>query len=286
MHADPELTLAATYHPGNQVVGIMRGHLATALKFLGEGKASGSRIHAARQELKRARAMLRLLRESVDAEHFRQEDSTLRQATRLLNRARDSDVLLRVFSRVRGSVKNAPSRTNLDALREVLVQERRSAISKALREPLNSVRTLLLESRGRTHEWHVANDPDLLTEAMRRTYRKGRACYRAARESHSDEHLHAWRRQAKYSAYQLEAIGSPTPARMTRRLRRSARLAKTLGKDHDLALLHRRIFDADLDAATALHLMNAIRHERVKLQREALELGARLYRAKSRQFHL
>ena len=78
MHAEPELTLTSTYHPCNQVAGILRGHLAAALKLLNATKPSGASIHAARQELKRARAMLRLLRESVDAEQFRLEDATLR----------------------------------------------------------------------------------------------------------------------------------------------------------------------------------------------------------------
>jgi hypothetical protein len=37
---------------------------------------------------------------------------------------------------------------------------------------------------------------------------KGQLCYRAACESPSDQRLHAWRRQVKYCAYQLEAVVS------------------------------------------------------------------------------
>jgi hypothetical protein len=61
-------------------------------------------------------------------------------------------------------------------------------------------------------------------------------------------------------------------------------LAKLLGRDHDLALLHKQITGADLDAAPARHLAKAIRRQRARLQRKALELGERLYRTKPRRF--
>lgn len=284
MHAEPELTLTSTYHPCNQVAGVLRGHLAAALRFLTTAKPSGASIHAARQELKRARAMLRLLRESIDPEHFSLEDATLRQAAHQLNDVRDAEVLVRVFSRLRDAFKDEPRRPNLEPLRKLLLRERRHSASNALREPLAAAKTLLVQAKERTRDWSVANDVDLLTSAMQRTYRKGRACYRAACESATDEHLHAWRRQVKYSAYQLEALGSLAPARMTKKLPRSAQLAKQLGRDHDLCMLRGRIADAHLAAAANLRLTDAIRRERADLQRRALQRGKRLYRSKPRKF--
>jgi CHAD domain-containing protein len=284
MHAEPELTLTSTYHPCNQVAGILREHLAAALRFLNTTKPGGASIHAARQELKRARAMLRLLRESIDPEQLRLEDATLRQAAHQLNDVRDAEVLVRVFSRLRDAVKDEPRRPDLEPLRKLLLRERRNSASNALREPLAAARTLLVQAKERTRDGSVANDVDLLTSAMQRTYRKGRACYRAVCETPTDEHLHAWRRQVKYSAYQLEALGSLAPARMTKKLRRSVRLAKLLGRDHDLCMLHGRIADAHLDAASNLRMTAVIRRERTDLQRRALQLGKRLYRTRPRRF--
>lgn len=284
MHANPTLALTSTYHACNQVAGILRGHLTAALKLLSADKPSATGIHGARQELKRARATLRLLRRAIAPEHFRQEDTALRQAARLLNDVRDSEILYHRFVRLRNAVRDVAPQANLEPLRKMLLQERRSAASDAFRQRLPTVRTLLTQSRERSRDWRVANDLDLLASGMRRTYRKGRACYRAARESQSDEQLHAWRRQVKHSAYQLEAVGSLAPARMARRLRRSAKLAKALGKDHDLALLQQRVSDAPLDAASGMHLAEVITQQRRKLQRSALALGDRLYRDKPRKF--
>jgi CHAD domain-containing protein len=284
MHASSELTLTSTYRPCNQITGLLRGHLVAALTLLGADKPSGSRIHAARKELKRARATLRLLRESIDPEHYRQEDALLRQAARHLSEVRDSDILVRTLARLQESLNSTTPRPKLEALRRLLLQERRSATSIALRQHLTAVRTLLTQSKERTRDWKVANDLDLLTRAMRRTYRKGRACYRAVCEAPADEQLHAWRRQVKCSAYQVEALGSSAPARMTKRLRRCTKLAEVLGRDHDLALLRKRMLDADLEIASALQLTHAINHERTKLRREALKLGEWLYRNKPRKY--
>jgi len=285
MSTDPQLTLTSTYHPCNQVVGVLRGHVSAALTLLSaQKKPSASRIHAARQELKRARATLRLLQRTVDREQFRQEDATLRQAARQLNSARDSDVLWRVFSRLQELVKDESSQTNLEPLSRLLLQERRSATTKALTTPLTNASTLLLQVRERTGDWLVSNDMDLVTRAVQRTYRKGHSCFHVARESQADEDLHAWRRQVKYLGYQLEALGPLAPARMTKRLRKCAKLAKALGRDHDLSLLQKRIGDVDLDAASSMRLRDTIVRERTKLQRQATDLGERLYSVKPRQF--
>lgn len=282
MRAAPQPALTSTYHPCNQVAGILRAHVAAALALLHSDRPGASGIHTARQELKRARAALRLLRESIDREEFRQEDATLQQAAQQLNDVRDCEVVLRVFLRLRAALQDEPRRPRLEPLHKLLLQQRRSA--SALREPLEAAGTLLTQARERARDWSVENDLDLLARAMQRTYSKGRGGYRAVCEAATDEHLHAWRRQVKYSAYQLEALGSLAPDRVKKRLRRSAKLARLLGRDRDLSLLHQAIPDAHLDAASRLRLERAITSRRTELQRRALQLGRRLYRTKARKF--
>jgi CHAD domain-containing protein len=282
-HAASECTLTSTGKPGTQAARILRAHLTAALTHLAGDRLSGTKVHAARKELKRARATLRLMREVIDPDHFREEDATLRRVAQMLNDARDAEVMLRTFSRLRESIKDSDPQTDLEPLHKLLLQGRRRATSDELGVRLNDIRAMLAQSKERTRDWSVANDLGLLTQGMRRTYRKGRLCYRAASEPHTDEQLHAWRRQVKYCGYQLEAIGQ-VGRKMTKRLRRCRKLADLLGSDHDLALLHKRVMDAPLDAGSALYLINAITRSRARLQRRAFAIGARLYRGKVRKF--
>lgn len=284
MHAPAELTLTSTYYPGSQAVGVLRGHVAAALTHLAGSRPGAARIHGARKDLKRARATLRLLREAIDPNQYSDEDAELRRAAQLLNDVRDAEVLLRAFAWLRNSLKKTRPRANLQPLHELLREERRRATAANLSQQVRNARAILIQARQRTREWSVANDMDLLTRGMQRTYRRGRFCYRAACESPLDDRLHAWRRHVKYSACQLEATGPIGSAKMAKRLRLCTKLADLLGRDRDLAMLHERVVAADLDATSALSCANAIRRQRARLQRKALKLGARLYRAKPREF--
>jgi CHAD domain-containing protein len=279
-----ELTLTSTFRPGAQAVGLLRRHTAAAVEHLAGARPSGARIHAARKELKRARATLRLLREAIDAAHFAEADAVLRGVARQLNGVRDADELLRTFEKLRDALKESKRPARLAPLRKLLQQEHRTAVSSMSRERLQAIKLVLRTCKQQSYGWSAANDLDLLTAGMQRTYRKGRVCYRAAREARSNERLHAWRRQVKYCVYQLETIRSIGAGKTTRRLRACAKIADLLGKDHDLAMLQERAALADLDAASALHVADEIRDERAKLQRRALRLGERLYRIKVRNF--
>lgn len=220
----------------------------------------------------------------MDPNEYGAEDADLRRAAQMLNEVRDAEVLLRAFARLRNSLKETRPRANLERLHKLLLEERRRATAANSRQQLPAARAVLMRATQRTREWSVANDMDLLTKGMQRTYRKGRFCYRAACESPCDERLHAWRRQVKYCAYQLEATGTIGSAKAAKRLRLCTKLADLLGRDHDLAMLHQRVVAADLNATTALSCTNAIRRQRARLQRKARKLGARLYRAKPREF--
>ena len=279
-----EPTLSSTHRPGAQAVGLLRRHITAALDHLAGPRPSGARIHAARKELKRSRATLRLMREAIDPGHFGEADAALRGAARQLNDARDADVLLRAFKRLRDAFEESKTPAALEPLRKLLQDERRTAAASMSRERLQAIKLLLRTCKQHTYEWSVANDVDLLTAGMQRTYRKARQGYRAAREAPSDERLHAWRRQLKYCAYQLETIRSVSAGKSAKLLHACTQVADVLGKDHDLALLRERAAAADLEASSALHVADEIRRERAKLQRRALRLGARLYRVKVRQF--
>lgn len=100
------------------------------------------------------------------------------------------------------------------------------------------------------------------------------------------EHLHAWRKQAKYTWHQLEAIHGMAPGRIDRMARRFRRLSDYLGDDHDLAILSARARDrrAGLDKSSSRALADTIDRRRARLQAQALDLGQRICRDSPREF--
>ena len=72
-----------------------------ALAALVEREPDDAAVHDARRELKRARALLRLLRATLHARVYRGADLLLRDAGRSLAQARDVAVLAMALERVR-----------------------------------------------------------------------------------------------------------------------------------------------------------------------------------------
>ncbi|HEY6922073.1 MAG TPA: CHAD domain-containing protein, partial [Steroidobacteraceae bacterium] len=77
---------------------ITRRRIKSALRALGPNQTDDTSIHAARKELKKARATLRLLRDALGRRAYKKENTALRDAARPLSEARDGRVLLDALS--------------------------------------------------------------------------------------------------------------------------------------------------------------------------------------------
>ncbi|HVW67335.1 MAG TPA: CHAD domain-containing protein, partial [Steroidobacteraceae bacterium] len=73
---------------------IARQQIAAALKLLQGRPATDRSVHAARKELKRARATLRLLRDALGDSKYKRENAALRDVARPLSAVRDGRVLV------------------------------------------------------------------------------------------------------------------------------------------------------------------------------------------------
>jgi len=256
--------------------------LERAARRLERQAATDKAIHKVRQELKRARATLRLLRDGFGVTAYRRDNRLVRDVARPLSRLRDATVLIETFDRCGG-----PAGT----LRETLCAERDlSRRHVRIRDMAASARRLRRVGRRAltvTDERLARADID---RGLKRAYRKVRAALARARERNTDEALHEWRKQVKYLVNQL-AIGCPRASKRIRRLtRRSGELSDRLGDDHDLAVLCGKI---ELHLGTAAErgedavlqgLLRRLRRDRKHLQRQAFGLGRRLYASAPRRF--
>src|SRR4051794_31867359 len=85
--------------PGAADVGrILRKQVGKALEALNtDGPLADEVVHDARKRLKKARALLRLLREALGPRIYRRENACLRDAGRPLTEVRDAKVLVDTF---------------------------------------------------------------------------------------------------------------------------------------------------------------------------------------------
>jgi len=240
-------------------------------------------VHRIRKQLKRTRATLRLLRECIGATRFHRENALLRDAARPLTPVRDAKVLLETLRRLDPGTgagrKGAPLRLVYRALRE----EQRAARGRLRPMDLARAARVLREIERR-----MAGVQDLrlrraaLGPALERAYRRGRRAFARALQNGTDERLHEWRKQTQYLLNQLAVVSALDPEFPARDLKRCRQLAKSLGDDHDLALLNDKMSELTAQASgesrlAARKLLSRLARRRKSLQHKAHRLGRRLY---------
>src|SRR3954447_20864014 len=253
---------------------IAHGRLDHALDEL-RGKSDSSTeeaVHEARKDMKKLRAVLRLARDELGDDVYRHENECFRDAARALSGARDADVMLGTLKGLDGSFPE---------LRSALKEHRRGASPG---DATGEVIATLEAARDRVEEWPLERDGfGALEGGLRRTYRRGRRALEAVEEEPGTEILHEWRKREKDLWYHLTLLRESWPAVLKVTADEAHELSDRLGDDHDHAVLaewaHDRLEDeelTDFDAAVAAR--------REVLQREALDLGRRLYSERPRAF--
>jgi CHAD domain-containing protein len=248
----------------------------------------GTAVHETRKSLKRLRALARLARDELGDEAYRRENVAFRDAGRRLAGARDSQVLLETLDALTDRYPGQAPPERFERFKRTLVGQH-GAAQRRLHEGVAVAQVLseLRRARARVGDWHLEREGfDALAPGFRRIYRRGRRAYRTARREPSTEHLHELRKRAKYLWYAAQIIRAAAPKKMKRIARRAHELSNLIGEDHDLALLAQRVNerrDRFADETAAGELAALVERRRAELQREALDLGRRLFRKKPRK---
>jgi CHAD domain-containing protein len=233
-------------------------------------------IHNARKDIKKLRALLRLVRGEIGDDTFRRENDAFRSAAAELAGTRDADVMVATLDDL--DLDDAVA----GPLRRALEAHRLSTTGGGREQAGARAVEMLSEARARVVDWPLERDSfEALEPGLRRMYRRGRREYRALREEPSVEGLHEWRKRAKelwYDHLLLEFVWEPV---MTSVADQAHELSDRLGDDHDLALL---LAWAREHAEAPPELVELVESRRLALQADAFDLGARLYADRPRVF--
>src|SRR5882724_3760290 len=240
-------------------------------------------IHDARVCVKKIRALLRLIRDSVGDETFRAEDTAYRDAGRMLSKVRDSaamleivDMLIDHFSDQLSKNAFASVRAPLLRSRKVQQQDRNSAMVKAANE--------LRQARARVKEWPESGHHQALAGGLKQIFKKGRTDFVTAYDQPSVENFHEWRKQVKYLLYQTRVLRPLWQTMMEALATGLDTLGKHLSEDHDLAILREELSEQLQKSENRTDIVALVDQRRNELEICARILGARIYADKPRSF--
>ncbi|HVW93330.1 MAG TPA: CHAD domain-containing protein [Devosia sp.] len=253
---------------------IARGEIDDALEAIGKLEDDPARaVHAARQRLKRLRALLRLARGHF--RHFSDENAAFRDLGRKLSAMREADVLGETFDTVLKEGELGP----LPGLRQALLAAHPGRNNESGRDVLlHETRPGLEAARKRVDDWQfAAHGFALLGEGVEDTFRSMRAAGLEAQAFADPEHLHEWRKQVKYHAAQLRYLQPVAPEWLGPRRQTADRLADVLGDHHDLDMLAKALAELPAECGDdAGRLAGPGAARRGRLETEAFHLRERL----------
>lgn len=246
--------------------------VARARRWLAKRPASSRSVHEARLSLKRARAVLRLGKGTAVEAPCERSRAACRRAARALGPLRDERMAAQTLEeilarRARKLPPRAVERGRALAERERRAESRGLARGAALRRA-RALLSAVPRAPGPA-EFDRAVRP-ALGVGLRRSLRRARKGYRAARASPGKRRFHALRKRSKTLLLELEALG-PGAARAAA-LADLRRLGKLLGREHDLSVLRERL---GREAPAAV--LRLARRRRRKLRRRALVLAKSLF---------
>jgi len=189
-------------------------------------------VHSVRKGIKKARALLRLIREEIGCEIFKNENRCLRDIARDLSGPRDARVELQLLQKFCDQV---PAGVVFEKTAAILREEIANKINAfaSQRQTAEAGLQLICD---RIEGWPLEDlGMDDLCCALRFSYRRGRKFYRCACAKKTPENFHAWRRRVKDFWYQSRLLCNLNPTVMCEITAAAGTLGKKLGALHDLA---------------------------------------------------
>jgi CHAD domain-containing protein len=256
---------------------IAGSQLTASLKAAAEpGKTAEERVHQARRNIKKLRALLHLVRPAFPS--YATENAAARDAAKGISPLRDADVLKDTLAELLETVELPGA--DVVQLRESL--DARTPDPAAHDRVLSEFANAALPILDRVHNWRLEERRKLLTDGAAATYRRARRAMRKADRLGGPDRFHEWRKQVKHQLYQLALISTVTAADPQRR-ERLKRLATMLGKHHDRTVF-RDFLVTHPDRKRFSELADAAGKEQEQLERKALKLGKTLFRCRPRKW--
>lgn len=240
-------------------------------------------VHAARKDLKSARAILKLLRGVVGERRYSALNSCLRDAARPWAALRDSAALLKCAVDIRGSVKKRADRRIVADLVQSLRKER-DVLRERRPTDMPSHSSALARADRTVARWPLDARAGALPAALESLYRKARKTFRKARWAPADEVLHEARKRAKYLMLALETLEALKVSPKTAATKLATAIGEDLGADHDLALIHPMLAARASTTRPSATVERLIAQRRVSLRRKAFSSAEALYARGTKAF--
>ena len=245
-------------------------------------------IHQTRKQLKKIRALLRLVRYQIGEEAYQTANHYFRDAARLISDARDVSAGWETAEELQSLLTTARDRQAVGRLKRHL-RAKKAAITRYQvhgDKLLESVTEALADAEQLHRAWTISDDGfEAVEKGIKRIYRQCQKRQTVAYSQDDPKAFHQWRKSVKYLRYQVDTLSPLWPGLLQALEGELNLLTDYLGDDHDLLVLQETIKEAKvMPPATQRSVFSTIDERRAQLQQEALPLAKKLFAQKPKEF--
>lgn len=261
-------------------------HQITAALAVAKGadEPNDTRVHAMRKHLKKARAILQLVRKEI-GKAFRREDRRLRDVGRLMTEIRDAEVRLQTMRQLEEATHH--HYLSYQKTERLLALELENFLV-AFGDWENSAIPLLELACDEGGAWPIdVYRSKQLRRAVQRSYKAGRRALAAAKANPSAPKFHELRKQVKLLGYQLRILRPLNHIVVGSVSRELTELGHLLGRVHDLTFLADRLRQERSEKHWGKQddeLLAEIENCEAELQRDGLEMAERFFAERKSEF--
>ena len=236
-------------------------------------------IHAVRKEIKKLRAVLRLVRDEIEKSKYRKITDVLRTVANHLAGMRDAHVKLNAFEDLTKRFRRQLSAKPFPEIKKALQQNCRDEERKFLKgNSIETVNQILKQSKKRIDDLKLESDGwNAIGPGLKKSYRRGREAFATARDESSPENFHEWRKRVKDLWHQVKLVCPVWPKELKAATGELESLGELLGDDHDLFLIAEFAVGKNFDRDETQALEKLICSRQEELRPAALKAGAKYY---------
>jgi CHAD domain-containing protein len=246
-------------------------------------------IHDARKNIKRIRALYRLIASEI-GEFQARENDRLRVIARALSHLRDSAVLVETTDYLERETDEQQAKAVIRRLGRAMKKRRDqiTAEGEELETTLTMAATGLRDAVAAVKGLNLAKlrkqSIECITKGWRKTGKKALKALHACQHSDEEVPFHDLRKRSQDRFMHAALLHSAWPSGMHSLQRQAKALVDLLGREHDLAVLNEQVRgEKGKNTADRAQLLQAIAMEREKLQESARELGEQVFDEKPKR---
>ena len=252
----------------------------------GEVDHDDTPAHRTRKHLKKARAVLWLVRKKIGRTAFKRQDRVLRDVGRLISEVRDAEVRLQTVRQLQNVARRQHHRS-FRKVEELLMLELQHFVV-AFAEWQQQAIPMLEKLRDDASQWHVNGFSETeLGSEVRKTYQRARNALGHAQVEPTEEYFHEFRKEAKMLWYHLRILRPVNPLVLANMSSELNGLTDLLGRAHDLSFLGQRVRSEKHPGNSRdewTDLLTMIEASEIELQFGATQLAERFFGERPKQF--